>query len=86
MRVPHLPILQKIATYLSQGGATKPSTLNSQNPHSIPNDVVSVGKAQLQRKAVTQANKPKETKKKDEKPRSSQTKSLQDDHELDIEV
>ena len=86
MRVPHLPILQKIANYLSQGGATKASTLNSQNPHSIPNDVVSVGKAQLQQKAVTQANKLKETKKKDEKSRSSQTKSQQDDHELDIEV
>lgn len=86
MRVPHLPILQKIATYLSQVEASKQATLNQRNAQNMPQDVVSVGKTMMHERALKQADKLKRPHKKDEKHKPLEGDIPHDDHEVDIEV
>ena len=86
MRVPHLPILQKIAVYLSQSEASKQAGLQGKNAQNMPQDVVSVGKSLMHERAIKQSEKSKQLKKKDEKHKPLEGDILQDDHEVDIEV
>ena len=86
MRVPHLPILQKIATYLSQAEAAKQAKLNQRNPKNMPHDVISVGKPSTHERAVKQPEKNKPLKKKEEKSKPREGEIFQEDHEVNIEV
>ena len=86
MRVPHLPILQKIATYLSQVEASKQAGLQGKNAQNMPLDVISVGKSLMHERAVKQSEKSKPLKKKDEKHKPLEGDIPHDDHEVDIEV
>ncbi|MEB3701500.1 hypothetical protein Bealeia1_00562 [Candidatus Bealeia paramacronuclearis] len=86
MRVPHLPILQKIATFLSSAETAKNTHLLSQNAQSLPQDVVAVGKTEMQRRALTQAEKNKSLRRHNPKRQSLEGEITPEDHEVDIQV
>lgn len=86
MRVPHLPLLQKIATFLSQGGTPKSPQNFSHQKQNLPQDVVAVGKTEMQRRALTQSEKTKKLRRHNPKKAGLEGEIPQEEHEVDIQA
>ena len=86
MRVPHLPLLQKIATLLSQGDTPKSTHDLSLQKQGLPQDVVAVGKTEMQRRALTQLEKAKKLRRHNPKKSGPEGEISQEEHEVDIQA